>query len=123
MALTTPTATEVKAIIATTLSDAAVDAFIADALLLVEDCPAVELVSTNKQKAIIKYLAAHLIVCSNPKLATVTQQSLGDASESYAAAPVGNDLRSTQYGSQALLLETSGCLEGLGKRKAFVEVL
>lgn len=123
MALATPTATEVKAIIATTLGDAAVDAFVADALLFVEDCPAVALVSASKQKAIIKYLAAHLIVCSNPTLATVTQRSLGDASDSYAVAPAGNDLRSTTFGQQALLLETSGCLEGLGKRKAFVEVL
>lgn len=125
MPLATPTATEVKAVIPVTLADAAVDAFIADAVLVAEGCPAVAGYSEAKQKAIIKYLTAHLIACTphGIGMTNVTQKSLGDASESFGSAPVGTDLRSTSFGNQAIMLDPSGCLERVGKQRAFMEIV
>jgi len=118
----TPTVADVRSVISTTLSDEQVDLMIQDAVLIVSKCPAVLKANSDRQKAIVKWVAAHLISQRTPE-AQVTQRSLGDASETFARATLGVGLAGTFYGQQAILLDPSGCLERLGRQRAFVRVL
>lgn len=121
---TLPTATEVRAIITTSLTDAQIDAIAADALLLVEACSSFTSYSDARQTAIVKWVTAHLIASSNATGGgALTQKSLGDASESYARPMLGVGMGGTTYGQQAIALDTSGCLAQIGKIKATFKVL
>ena len=108
---TLPTESEVIAITGTDFSEAVVDAIIADAALIAEGC--ISSYSDERQTAIIKWLACHLIASTNGASGTgsgsVTSSKLGDASES--------------YGQQALLLDTNGCLARKGRPPATVQVI
>jgi uncharacterized protein DUF4054 len=122
MPLTQPNAAAVRAIIETSLTDDQVSSVIADAALLAEGCPAVAGYDPDRQSAIIKWLAAHLIA-STARSGVLTQKSLGDASESYARPATGLNLAGTSYGQQAIALDPSGCLARLGQQRAFFKVL
>lgn len=124
MALSEPTVADVRIIFATSLGDSAVQAFITDAVLFADGCPAVAGYSAERQAAIVKYLAAHLMfvgghaTSGSASSGTKTQESVGDASVSYAAPGAntfGLGLEASRFGQQALKLETSGCLARLGK--------
>ena len=119
---TKPTPTEVKTIIATSLDDASVQVFIDDAALIADQCPAVLSYPDDRQKAIVRWLTAHLIASANRSSGggQLTSKALGDASESYAVGTAGTELASTSYGRQAIALDPSGCLERVGKTRAFV---
>lgn len=121
-----PLVEDVRLIIETSLSDAQVQAMIDDAALLVSAC--VESLECARQTAIIKWVTAHLI--ANLSTATsggagvVTQESLGDASISYAKPPLlGEGLKSTTYGQQAIALDPNGCIASLGRNQAKVFLL
>lgn len=118
MAIEKPTAADVQLIISAT--DAQANAAIEDAALIAEHC--VACLSADRQKAIIKYLAAHLIASTNSG-ASKTSSKLGDAQDSYARAQLGDALKGTTYGQQAIALDPSGCLLGLGKIKALAVTL
>lgn len=123
---TLPTESEVIAITGTDFSEAVVDAIIADAALIAEGC--ISSYSDERQTAIIKWLACHLIASTNGASGTgsgsVTSSKLGDASESYAkSALTGEGLKATHYGQQALLLDTNGCLARKGRPPATVQVI
>ncbi len=123
---TLPTASEVIAITGTDFSEAVVDAIIADAALIAEGC--ISSYSDERQTAIIKWLACHLIASTNGASGTgagsVTSSKLGDASESYAKSSLtGEGLKATHYGQQALLLDTNGCLARKGRPPATVQVI
>jgi len=122
MPIATPEVSAVRAIIGTGLSDPQVQSVIDDAALLAEGCPAVAGYDAPRQKAIIKWLTAHLIA-STAHAGVLTQKALGDASESYARPQTGLNLAGTSYGQQALVLDQSGCLAALGGKRAFFEVL
>ena len=122
MALATPTTAEVRLTITTSLSDAAVDQFVADAVLMAEPCTTIETFSAAKQKAIIRFLAAHLI-SMNDASARKTQESIGDASESFSTPVLGANLSGTTYGQQAIALDSSGCLSKIGKVPMTFKVL
>lgn len=115
-----PTAAQVKAIVETALDDSVVDSIIADAALLAEHC--LQGLSNDRQTAIVKWLAAHLIA-STDSSATLASSKLGDASESYVRATTGERLMGTTYGQQAIALDPNGCLVKLGKAKATFEVV
>lgn len=120
--LSTPTVDEVRSVITTSLSDAQVLTMIADAALVVSRCPSIADAPESVQSAVVRWAAAHLIAIREPS-GLVTQKSMGDASESYARAPLGVGLSGTFYGQQAILLDPTGCLERLGRQRAFMRVL
>lgn len=124
MTIALPTVASVRLIITTSASDEQVQLAIDDAALIVEDCVAD--LPAARQEAIIRYVAAHILSVS--PLATggsgvVTSASLGDASESYGTAPLGEGLLGSAYGKAAIALDPNGCLIGLGKVTAKWEVL
>lgn len=120
MTTATPDAADVIAIVGGGFTETQVEALIADAVLIAEEC--VSSYSDDKQKAIIKWLTAHLIV-STTKSGVVTSERLGDASVSYARASMGDALKGTTYGQQVLLLDTNGCLAKKGRAKSTIEVV
>ncbi len=75
-------------------------------------------------KEIERYLAAHFAFVANPsgKGGGITSDKFGDASRTYGVQ-YGKHLEASQYGQQALLLDTCGKLAYFGKRKATMEVL
>ena len=118
---TLPTVAEVRQIITTGLSDADIGAIIEDAALIVGPC--IEGMAEDRAKAIIKYATADLIastVASSGGGAR-TAKALGDASESYASGGTGAEFGKSAYWSKALLLDTTGCLANLGRRRATLE--
>lgn len=122
MALATPTASEVRLTITTTLSDDAVAQFVDDAVLIAEQCSSIATFSESKQKAIIRYLAAHLIAMNDASARKISE-SMGDASESFSTPVLGDALRGTTYGQQAITLDSSGCLAKVGKTPVTFKVL
>jgi hypothetical protein len=119
---TLPTASDVIDLTGTAISAAVVSALINDAALVADgDCFAAY--SEERKTAIIKWLAAHLVASTDAGGGTLTQDKLGDASQSYARATMGEGLKGTMYGQQALALDTSGCLFRLGKGRATVCVI
>lgn len=118
--VTNPTATDVRAIISTSLTDDQLDSLISDAALIAGDC--ILSLDEARQTAIIKWLAAHLIVSTAGSRGALTSKKMGDASESYAAPQLGSGLRSTVYGQRALDLDPNGCL-GLSTRPIVMRVL
>lgn len=124
MSIELPTAADVKAIVTTSLDDPVIEGIITDASLMVEHC--VASLSASRQKAIIKYVTAHLLtsmtgLAGSPK--TLTQRTLGDANESYSTATLGANLAGTMYGQQAISLDPTGCVANIGKKKAFCKLL
>lgn len=124
MAIAQPTTAEVKQIVGE-FPDALVSAAIADAVLIVEDC--VSSFTTERQTAIVKWVAAHLIVLtaegSTGSAGAVRSEKLGSASVTYMRPAQGSNLRATSYGEQALLLDDSGCLARRGKASRTFKVL
>lgn len=121
---TAPTIAEVRRIITSAQDDAAVQMAIDDAGLLVEPC--VSSWSDARATAIIRWMAAHLLSSmsgASGSSKSLASKSLGDASESYARATLGDQLKGSTYGQQALTLDSGCCLLKLGKRPASFKVL
>lgn len=121
-----PTADEVRAILATSLTDAAIESIIEDAELMVEDC--IASMTCQRKTAIIKWVTAHLISSTSSGTSggtgVITSDSLGDASRTYAKPTLGSTgLFGSTYGQQAMALDPNGCLASLGMRKTLFKVL
>lgn len=130
------TASEVKEIIVTEFSGSALDPFITAANLIVTEKLSDVGLSNDLLKEIERWLAAHFIYASNPTYSStdtkakgpVTFERVGETARSY-----GNIMQqirislgvlsSTVYGQQALILDMSGTLASLGKKRASVNVL
>jgi len=128
MALETPTPDEVRGVIAlpTTVVDATINAFISDASLVVARCPVIVSSDSATQKAVIKWVTAHLMNMRYGASGPLVSESIGDASKSYAQpsrAPSGLGLAGSYYGQQALLLDPSGCLAQVGKMRPTFAVI
>lgn len=126
MSITLPTAAQVRALISTSKTDLEIDDVVAYAGEFASNCSSVLAMSTTMQAQIVAYLTAHFLSIQAGTGGVIQSEALGDASRSYAIAPQrtgGNALAATRYGQQAMLLDVSGCLEGLGKRKARVKVI
>lgn len=121
MSETLPTPAEVRAVITTALSDDRISALVNDAALIVERCVAGQ--SEDRAKAIITYVTADLIAST---VATGgggarTAKALGDASESYASGGEGARFGTSAYWTRACMLDPTGCVERLGKRRATLQ--
>lgn len=100
--------------------DAVVQAVIDDAALMVERCSSDW--SDELETSILKWLSAHLLA-STQDGGMLTSEKLGDASESYSRASVGDGISGTVYGQQAIALDPTGCLARLGRAKADIQVI
>lgn len=106
------TATEVRVIIETSLTDAAIDSYIAVANPMVTNTVTCGLAAAVL-KEIERWLTAHLI--SITKERTTTEEKLGEATVKYAGT-FGEGLKSTPYGQMVLQLDTCGQFANLGKK-------
>ena len=112
------TATEVKEIFDTTLSDAQLDTFILAANLVVTEKLSTSGLSTAMLKEIERWLSAHLAAIRDQM---PSQEKIGDASVRYQGE-TGMGLRFTSYGQQVMLLDTTGTLaNSLGKKGAVIK--
>lgn len=117
-----PVPDEVRVIVETALTDSDLEQIIDDAALVAGPC--VKKLSGDRQRAIVKYIAAHLIAQSGGGgEAMVTSRKLGDASVTFSRAQVGQNLMGTSYGQRAAMLDPTGCLARLGERSAYMKVL
>lgn len=114
-----PSIREVRVVFKTSLGDDEVQSFVDDAILIAEQCPALVLSSVSIQKSAVKWLAAHLLSTSHSGV--LTQRTIGDATDSYAAPTLGAGLKSTSYGQRALLLAPE--LANVGRPDAQLWVL
>lgn len=112
------TSDEVKQIINTTLDPTP---FIEAASVVVTDRLASESLGITTLKEIERWLAAHFLAIRDPQKKS---QSIDGASETYVMASVtGEGLKSTLYGQQALMLDSSGVLSNLGKKKVYFNAI
>jgi len=121
MALAKPTAAEVIALHDAGFASAVVESIIDDAALLADNM-CTQAYDAARQKAIVKWLAAHMIASTNNG-GVLASESLGSASDSYHRASLGEGLKGTVYGQQVLLLDNNGCLSRIGKPRASIEVI
>lgn len=114
------TVDDVKLIIDTSLTDAQITVFLAMATTLVTDKLADKTcLSDDAKDQIETLLAAHFLSMRDQRVAS---EKVGDASFTYQGQ-TGMFLKSTFYGQQAIALDCSGTLEGLGKVKMEWEVV
>lgn len=119
---------DVRYIITTSLDESALQSYIDDAALMASPC--IFNYTPDRQRAIIKWLTAHLL-SSSPNNGsgsggqTLASQRLGDASETYVnPAPSSLEgLASTSYGRMAMSFDTNGCLMAVGQKPAIFQVL
>lgn len=117
-----PTASDVRVVITTKLTDDQINVIISDASLLARRC--LLPLDSETQTAMLRWLAAHMIaVVKNQGGGGVTSRSLGDASKSFSTAGFGDRLGSTSYGQNALMLDPNGCLARLGRARASIETI
>lgn len=115
-----PTASTVLALTGLDVDTTVVDAVIDDAAILADPCSASW--TEEQETAILKWLAAHLLASTHDGAVTKSE-SLGDASMTWQRPQVGEALRGTSYGQQALALDHTGCLIRRGRPKATMEVI
>lgn len=108
---------EVKELVAT---DETIDAQITAANVLVtEKLGAQTSMTTAHLKEIERWVAAHFVACSIERQTTkeeIGQTKAEFVGSQFGAGGLGWNL--TTYGQQAVLLDTTGTLAGMGKRKA-----
>jgi hypothetical protein len=108
---------EVKKILDTSIDTTP---FIATATLLVDEELATSGMSEARLAQVELYLAAHFACAKDPR---VTQEKVGDGSNTYQVTKGGIGLNATAYGEQATMLDTSGRLADLVKPQAKIETL
>lgn len=119
MALRT-NATDVLAIMDTDLSEREVSPFITPANLIVTSKLSSSGLSDELLTEIEKWLSAHLASCLSR---SVGKEKIADMEITYDGFKPGQGLESTIYGSQVLLLDTTGTLGDLGKKRAYLETI
>ena len=115
-----PQASDVIALTGTEQSESVVSQIIDDAALIASECIAGY--DEYRQRSILKWLAAHLLA-STQEDGVRTSERLGDAQDQFARAKMGDSLKGTTYGQQAIALDTNGCLARLGRAKARLRVV
>lgn len=113
-----PSASDIIELTGTSLSETLINTLIAQAQLIAATC--LSGASDELETAVLFWLTAHL-VASTSRSGAVTSYKLGDASESYATAQVGDGIRGTTYGQQAIALLP--CLATYGRATASLEVI
>jgi hypothetical protein len=103
-------------------TDAQIQIYLDDAVLMVEHC--VGGWTEARYWAIVRWVTAYLMDnISKGGAGGLASDSLGDASRSYFTGALGAGLAENGYGLKALALDTTGCLQRIGKGKATVEVI
>ncbi len=116
------TSDEVKEIINSALTN--LIPFIAAANTLVTDELSGLGLSATRLKEIERWLAAHLVAVSRDRsLGQVVEKEIGKTREKYMSFPSGLAINSSSYGQQAALLDTTGTLANLGRKKAAFRVV
>lgn len=113
------TAAEVKEILTTSLSDAAVEAYIAVATDMIADLTTTNL-DTTRLELIERWLTAHLIAVTKER--QTQEEEVGEARAKYTGK-FGMNLQSTTYGQTASMLDTTGALAELGKKKIMIRAI
>jgi hypothetical protein len=103
------TATDVKDVIDTNLSDSVVESFITTANIYVTDKLGGEGLSADLLEQIEKWFTAHLIAMSRQK--EVTREEVDNAQVEYAGK-FGQNLQATRYGQVVITLDTTGIMVG-----------
>jgi hypothetical protein len=121
MAVELPTVADVRAVYTTAQTNEQIQAAINDAAMLVAAC--VIPLDADRQAAIIKYVAADLLVTTMASAGKgmLTSRSLGDASESWSLGSSVSTMGKSAYWPRALMLDPNGCLARLGGRTASFE--
>ena len=103
-----PSTEQVLALMSVTFPTSVVESAIADAaLLLPESCS----YPTERKTAILKYLAAHFLSSSQKGAqGKLAGKSIDGASYSLRGAMLGQGLKGTTFGQQALLLDVDKCI-------------
>jgi hypothetical protein len=112
------TATEVKKIIDTSLSDSIVEAYIGDANVMVNEVLGTD--TTDLLTSIEKWLTAHLIAMTQERVSI--KEEAGTAKITYPDV-FGQGLKATPYGQMVLTLDTSGSFAALGGKSATIEAI
>jgi uncharacterized protein (DUF1697 family) len=112
-------ATDVKAIIATSLTESEVDTYITDANLMVTSILGNEGLSDSLMETIEKWVAAHFIAMTKSR--QPQYKKIGDGAESYPE--LGMNMQTTTYGQTALAFDTSGKLANVGKKRIKIEAV
>ena len=101
---------EVKDIIETDMSDAAIEAYIAGANVTITALLGDADLTAAQLKEIERWLTAHLMACSRER--QVREETAGGARIAYFSeySMVGKGLDATLYGQQVKLLDTTGTL-------------
>lgn len=110
MAATRTNPKAVCKIVETDLAPDVVKEFIEDANVVVTGHLTGKGLSADQLRRIEKYIAAHLLILRDRRVATA---SVGQTRVRYQGRQQMH-LNSTDYGQQAMLLDTSGCLRALG---------
>jgi len=112
------TVSDVREILSTALTDPEVAAWI-DIASAVIDSYSLQCKKAGTSLLLImeKLLAAHYISATVDRSGSVTQRSIGDASETYMSMS-GEGIKATTYGQQLLMLDPCGVLVDMGKRRA-----
>lgn len=110
------TASEVQEIFKT---DITLDPFIIAANQIVNEKLINKGLSDDQLKEIERWLAAHLAATSDRR---ANSKDMGDASIDYGTKR-GLGLNSTTYGQQVKILDTTGIMSNLGKRRTQINVL
>ena len=115
------TGSEVKEIFQTTLTASEVEVFITPANQLVTEKLAASGLSDDRLKEIERWLAAHLLAVRDPRK---RRQQIGESNETYHVSTLGDyGLKTTYYGQQVLLLDTTGIMHGLGGKTVSIAVV
>lgn len=109
----------VKLILDTALTDAAVDAFIASASRLMDTLFDDE--DEDLLEELETWLTAHLIVSTREPMAESV--SAAGVSVKTASVKTGTGLSSTAYGRQAMMLDTTGILSAWGSGNRSIPVV
>jgi len=114
----------VREILDTSLTDAQINAFLNTAYRITRPLHGhlAECGGVNAECDIIKYLAAHFIQALSDGGAVKSESIAGEWSVTYRGTD-GMGLNSTMYGQTVLLMDCSGELAKLGKRKISIYVV
>jgi len=112
------TATEVKQILDTDLSDTIVDAYILGASAVVDEVLGSDTtISSTLKEEIERWLAAHMIAATREQQAS--EEGAGGAKIKYQGV-TGKGLEATMYGQQVLAMDTTGKMRKLSGRAASI---
>lgn len=112
------TVDEVKNIFDTSLSTNQLEACIRSANIVVNNNLLDVGMNSDTLRDIERWLAAHFAETRDPVL---TEEKIGDATDKYLRPKTKTGLAGTTSGQQALLLDYSGKLASLGKRRMLVD--